>query len=135
MFINAVFTMFRAHREIIVFLLVGGLATLSHYCVAISSVFFMGLSLQVANIMGFGAGFVVSYLGHALLTFRSQITAQSFVRFILLAACNYGLSTLLLFVFSVKFELDYRVAFFLVVSILPVVSFFLGKYFVFQKAV
>jgi len=133
-FFELIASLCKKYREVAVFLCVGGVATLSHYGVAVTCVFFLGVSLQLANIMGFGAGFLVSYFGHARLTFKSQIDMTSFLKFIVLAACNYGLSAFLLFIFSEKLALDYRIAFFLVVSILPIVSFLAGKYLVFQTA-
>ena len=82
------------------FLVVGGVAALTH--MAVFALAQAHMWPEVANALGFGVAFFVSFAGHRLLSFRDAATSvrTSFGRFLITAlagfAANEGVFVLLL---------------------------------------
>ena len=68
---KALFQRLRGLPQLIQFVLVGGAAAATHLAVVGLLVTFAGLAPLHANVLAFLIAFVVSYNGHALLTFSS----------------------------------------------------------------
>lgn len=82
-----------ALRRIVVFGLVGGLASLLHIAVAGAAMRWGAVSIFVANMAGFALAFLWSYAGHYWLTFRSTRQHRSALpRFALTALAGYGVN-------------------------------------------
>ncbi len=92
----------RIGREIAVFIAVGLLATAVHYAVALSLTVLLPLTL--ANPCGFAVALIVSYLGHARLTFSAmagQIShRERFPRFALVALGGFALNQSIVLILS-----------------------------------
>ena len=91
------------HRlaEIARFGLVGGLATVTHFVIATAIFRAVPGSLFVANAIGFGVAFFVSYFGHYHLTFRANTAhGASVPKFALVALIGFLINTAVLWVFT-----------------------------------
>lgn len=86
----------RLPREAIAFGAVGIGATLTHFLTASVAVF-AGAGLSGANVIGFAVAFLVSYLGHYYLSFRStKAHRAAFWRFALVALIGFGVNNAVL---------------------------------------
>ena len=116
------------------FLGVGGLATVTHYLVAVSIVYLMVLNPEVANIIGFLVAFSVSFFGHWLWTFREQQARfnRALPAFAVVAVSMFLLNAmffhLLLRFTAIRFELCLLFA----QSIVLVLTFLVSKYWAFS---
>jgi len=87
--------------EIARFGFVGGIATLTHLAVAGVVFWMVPQRLFLANTFGFTVAFLVSYLGHHRLTFRSTSRhGQSVPRFALVAFAGFLINTAALWLFT-----------------------------------
>ena len=62
----------QAMKELLRYLLVGGLNTVFGYSIIFVLMYLLSWSPQASNIAGYGAGFVFSYILHRIITFRSR---------------------------------------------------------------
>lgn len=82
-----------------VFGAVGLTATLTHFLVASALFSLAAIPIFYANVVGFALAFLVSYLGHYHLSFRSTAPAISALsRFLAVALIGFALNNLVLFV-------------------------------------
>lgn len=124
-------------KQLFFFLLVGGSAALVHLLVVAGLVPLFSMNPLWANIIGFLVAFQVSYFGHRYLTFQQQAAQtqhkQAMPKFFAVAlgsfALNQGLYALLL-----QTTLDYRVALFIVLLVVAVVTFVISKLWAFKGA-
>jgi len=90
------------------------------------------LDATLANIFGYGAGIINSFIWNKYWTFqvRHETTAQ-FGRFLLLNICCLILSSASLFVFTDYLGWSYLPVWFVTMGIVTLVNFGLGKFWVF----
>jgi putative flippase GtrA len=110
--------------------IVGGGSAAIHYFVAVLLVFHLGASLQWANLAGFSCGFISSYLGQCLYTFKAKIGLKNIVGYVTLGCINYFFSVI---VISVLEEISPWLSFGVVVALLPMVGFLVSKYILFAN--
>lgn len=121
-------------RQLIRFGIVGVCAASTHF---LSLVFFveMGkLKPLVANIIAFMIAFQVSYWGHRRWTFRGTTTTHRVALQRLFIVCGSGFiaNEGLYYIFLEILHLPYQLALVIVLAILPIVNFILGKLWVFR---
>jgi putative flippase GtrA len=116
------------------FLIIGGLAFLTHLACVLVTVSQFEIPPLAANCLGFLAAFSLSYLGHRNWTFSAEKQAHNTTlsRFAIVAligfAINEGIYALLLQVFA----LDYRISLFATLCIAAVSTFFLSRNWAFH---
>ncbi len=93
-----------------------------------------GLQPLVANIIAFLIAFIVSYLGHRHLTFRASHVANrhALPRFFIVACLGFAINEFLYFVLLSFTSLDYRIALFIVLLTVAILTFVLGKLWAFS---
>src|SRR5690349_6327456 len=107
---------------------VGGLAAMVHLSVVVMIVQTMQIAPLVANVMGFLIGFQVSYYGHRYFTFADSDSLHrvAIPKLFLLQVMNFIINEYLFFVF-LSWQLPYPIALFLVLAIMPLITFFISK--------
>lgn len=125
---NLFFQLFR-------FGIVGVSAGAVHFSVV---VFFVEMSLLkplFANIIAFMIAFQVSYSGHRYWTFRGTVTDHrvAFPKLFLVSTLTFFANESLFYVFMSYFQLPYQVALLIVLTILPITTFALSKFWVFRS--
>ena len=122
----------RIGREIAVFIAVGLLATAVHYAVALSLTVLLPLTL--ANPCGFAVALIVSYLGHARLTFSAmagQIShRERFPRFALVALGGFALNQSIVLILS-QTTLPNWLVLGVALAVVPFATFIASKFWVF----
>lgn len=115
--------------------IVGGCAAGVHFSVLVFFVEIGHLKPLYANMIAFMFGFQVSYWGHRYITFAGTTTSHSVAlpRLFLVCFSGFIANEGLFYVFLVLFGLPYPIALILVLSILPLANFTLGKFWVFAK--
>lgn len=119
-------------REVVVFGLIGVLATAVHYLSALLAVELLGVSVLTANVLAYCVAVAVSYIGHTRFTFRASASRENFLRFITVSLSALGLSQLLLFVLQHLAWFPYQFNLLLGVGIIPVYSFICNKFWVYR---
>lgn len=119
-------------RQISRFGIVGLTAAAVHYTTVVSVVTYTGMHPLMANIIGFIVGFQVSYSGHRLWTFRESLVAhrEAYPKLLLVQAFNFIGNELLFFLF-LEMNLPYKLALVIVLTILPIFTFLMNKFWVF----
>lgn len=120
-------------REVIVFGLVGILATLTHYLIALLVVKWAGVGVLYANVFAYCVAVVVSFLGHSRLTFRADLDRGRFAKFVAASLSALAVSQSLLFVLTRLAIFDYQVNILAAVFVVPLYSFILNKFWVYRK--
>jgi putative flippase GtrA len=119
---------------------VGALATLAHALTFAAAIELGHLRPLLANFLGFGLALCVSFLGHFHWTFRAEARERGpdipsmFLRFALVALAGLLLNSLIVVVVLERLGFDYRVAMLLMVSVVPLLLFWLCKRFAFAAA-
>jgi putative flippase GtrA len=120
-------------REILTFGVVGVSATAAHYFTALILIEWGHVNLHLANFLGFSAGFGVSYLGQSIFTFKASLSWPTLAKYLVLAVSNYFISAITLEFLSDFLNLSHRIALLIMVMILPLMSYFVSKKFIFKK--
>jgi putative flippase GtrA len=112
---------------------VGGAATVLHVTVALAVQTLFQAPGQVANLAGFAAAVLLSYLGHARYTFG--VDAQSgpqFARFLLLSGLGLATSSATVWLVATKLGFGFTVAMVAVAIVVPTASYLAMRFWVFQ---
>ena len=114
--------------------LVGMLAAAVHFSMVVFFVETSGLQPLVANVFAFLIAFQVSYWGHRYWTFEGTITLHrvALPKLLFVNSLVFMANEVLYFFFLSTFHLPYALALFLVLTILPLVSFTLSKSWIFR---
>ena len=92
------------------------------------------LDATLANIFGYGAGTINSFIWNKFWTFRAQHkTSSQFVRFLLLNITCLIFSSFCLFVFTDYLNLPYIIVWFVTMGFITVINFISSKYWVFKE--
>lgn len=112
--------------------LVGLAASALHYCVVIILVDHFAYVPLMANIIGFCCGVQISYWGHRKWTFRgtraSHVSAAP--KMIVLQSANF-VANESLFYLLLSFSIPYNIALPIVLAVLPLLTYFMSKWWVF----
>lgn len=111
-------------RRIVTFAAVGGTAAATHFGFALAASAALGAAPLLANVVGYGAAVVLSYLGHAFLTFQRPVAdGPQFLRFLMISLAGLALSQTLTFVSVTLLDLPFVLALVLVVTVVPVFTY------------
>jgi len=90
------------------------------------------LDATLANIVGYAAGVINSFIWNKFWTFKvKHETANQFTRFLLLNISCLLFSSLSLFVFTDYLEFPYGPVWFVTMGVITVINFMISKYWVF----
>lgn len=111
---------------------VGILATLVHYSVALTLLWYHAFTAQQANLTAFLVAFVFSFVCHRRFTFRSQKSPlTSGPRFLLTAGSAYLISAAALKLLESGTSLPTTAQLVLAAGLIPVVTYLAGRFWVF----
>ncbi|AZL59488.1 GtrA family protein [Tabrizicola piscis] len=114
---------------------VGILATLVHVFTALAARSLLHVEVQQANLIGFALAFVVSYTGHARVTFNAPMrSGQQIYRFALVALTGFAASSATVWAVTGPMGLSFPVAMAAVAVIVPAISFVAMRMWVFTAA-
>ncbi|MFA5487841.1 MAG: GtrA family protein [Candidimonas sp.] len=117
------------------FVIVGAVAALTHWSVAVSCVSMLGVPPLLANVVGWLIAFIASFAGHYQLTFRHQHApfGQALRRFFVVSATGFSINELayawLLHVSSLRYD----VLLALILIAIAFLTFILGKIWAFRR--
>lgn len=113
---------------------VGGSAAAVHFCVVWLLVERWTLPALGANVLGFLLAFGVSFIGHHRLTFAAQQAdgKAALPRFFGVAVLGF-LCNELLYAVLLRFGVEYRLALFLVLGAVAVMTWWLGRHWAFRR--
>ncbi|MDP2106685.1 MAG: GtrA family protein [Desulfobulbaceae bacterium] len=122
-------------KELLRFAGVGGIATLTHYTVAVGLVYGLALHPEWANGCGFITAFAVSFIGHWRWTFRDQAARFHFAlpAFSLVAGGFFLLNATLFHLLLARSELRFELALLLVQAVIVALSFLFSRYWAFAQ--
>lgn len=118
-------------KQVLTFGLVGVLATLIHYTIALFCIERLFIAPLLANVIAYATAVTVSYLGHSALTFKKSRTKSNAVKFLTVSLLALALSQLVLHFLTIYTALGHRLIFMIVVFSIPALSFVLNKYWVY----
>jgi putative flippase GtrA len=130
----------RLAAQYIKFSMVGGAATATHALVFVILIEAFALPPLLANVFAFSIAIVVSFKGHFHWTFRSEAsmhiasvcqTYTAFAKFVLVAFLGLTLNSLAVYLVIEVLILPYLYAVVPMVSLVPVITFTLSKYWVY----
>lgn len=122
-------------REIVVFSLVGILATLTHYFSAIFVIELFGWHVMLANVVAYCIAVGVSFFGHSVFTFKAAMTRHRLVRFVVVSLTALLLTQLLLLGLTKIAWSGYRINMLAVVCVVPIYSYVVSKLWVYKKSI
>jgi putative flippase GtrA len=119
-------------REIVAFGVVGATAFLVHFAVVVATVP-LGVAPLLANVFGFVAAFVVSFVGHGRWSFPAEgrPVAPALKRFAVVAISGFALNESAYAVLLRATSLDYRLALFIVLAAVAGLTWLAGRYWAF----
>ncbi len=118
--------------EVAAFALVGGLATATHYLVALLLIERLGVGIYSANVAAYSTALGVSFFGHSLLTFRVALQKKVFLRFIGFSVVVFLFSQAILWLAQMAFPDSHRISMAIVVVLIPAVSYLVNKFLVYK---
>lgn len=123
------------HASVFWFGLVGAMAALTHYCIAVL-LEYRGATAHVANISGFLGAFPVSYFGHRFFSFALQNAPhkQALPKFFLVAVSGFVANHLMLLGLLTFTPLPFWLALAIVMSIVAMSTYFLSRFWAFKSA-
>lgn len=113
--------------------IVGVIATGTHYLVALLLTDVFGLSVLLSNILGYCTAVSISIFGHSAFTYRKKVTNTVIRRFIVVSLTALMTSEVILVVLTMHMDVNHRIALAVVVGIIPVITFFLNKFWVYSS--
>ena len=133
---NALLQKLRSLPQLIQFVLVGGAAAATHLAVVGLLVTFAGLAPLHANVLAFLIAFVVSYNGHALLTFSSaQVRGWAVMaKFFAVACLSFAANEFLYYIALHWLHWHYLPSLFAVLLVVAVVTFVAAKFWAFARS-
>ena len=115
------------------FIIIGLLAALTHYCIAIFLINRNYLDLKYANFIAFLTAFWVSYFGHHYFTFHSQQKVfQTLPKYLIVATSGFIFNETILLVLNYYLPNLLPILVILVIILTAIFTFFLNRTFAFR---
>ncbi|MDZ7922847.1 MAG: GtrA family protein [Marinagarivorans sp.] len=118
--------------QLIKFSIVGAVATLTHYCVALISIEALHINYLASNGIAYAAAVGCSYTGHTLFTFKTKHTNKKAMKFIAASLTAFALSQVTLHFLTIYTDINHRLIFLFIVLSIPIFSFLLNKFWVYR---
>jgi putative flippase GtrA len=122
-------------KQLLKFIIVGSFAALVHMLALYAIVTELTITPLIANIMAFFVAFNISFFGHHYWTFSGMRAPPRFSvgRFFIVSLSMMGLNECLFYIFYQVFQIYYLVAIFLVLIIIPPLTFVLSRQWAFRQ--
>ncbi len=117
-------------NQIIRFGVVGVTAAATHFCVALMLTEYVGVAIQISNLIGFWLGFILSYAGQVLFTFKAKLSRDNFLSYLGLGLINYCIACAIIFIGD--FWLPNWAVLGGTVVLIPLFSFLVSKLWIFR---
>ena len=101
--------------------------------VVYSILVFCGSNYIVANVIGYCAGVVNSYIWNSKFVFKRQQSKVLFTKFMLVNLITLSINTVLIFILIEKFEYGKYVSQLITISVSMIINFTLNKLWTFKK--
>jgi putative flippase GtrA len=126
---------FSQHASVVWFGIVGAVAALTHYCIAVF-LESQSASAHVANISGFLCAFPVSYFGHRFFSFAGQNSPhiKALPKFFLVAVGGFLANHLMLLIFLKFTNLPFWLALAFVMMVVALSTYLLSRFWAFKSA-
>lgn len=118
-------------RQVIVFGIIGVVATFVHYSVATALAVMNIVSIYLANLAGYLCAVSISYFGHNKFTFQVEHSRTLLVKFVSVSVIVFTCSELILLGLEHCFHLPHAISLAVVVLTIPVISFIMNKFWVY----
>src|SRR5450830_1351981 len=121
-------------RSLSWFGIIGSLAALVHYCVAVSLEGFMHISPAYSNIAGFVLAFPVSYFGHSKLSFANHQSShqEALPKFFAVALAGFIANQTLVLGLMHLFKLPFWLILGVVMVIIAITSYLMSRFCAFK---
>jgi putative flippase GtrA len=121
--------------QIMRFGVVGVTAALVHFSTVVLLVQDLHYAPLIANIAGFIVSFQFSYFGHRIWTFSETEVShrEAYPKLALIQSFNFGINEFLYY-FLLSMNLPYQPALIIVILVMPIFTYFVSKWWVFQSA-
>ncbi|MGE8590597.1 MAG: GtrA family protein [Alcaligenes sp.] len=122
-------------RQIILFILVGTLAAITHWGIVVAVVQALGTPALLANLFGWLVAFLVSFSGHYWLTFRQQQARllPALGRFFMVSAAGFAVNEASYAALLQYSGLRYDILLGLILIALAVLTFLAGRLWAFRR--
>ncbi|MGE8547682.1 GtrA family protein [Alcaligenes sp. Marseille-Q7550] len=126
---------FAMSRQIILFILVGTLAAITHWGIVVAVVQTLGAPALLANLFGWLVAFLVSFSGHYWLTFRQQQARllPALGRFFMVSAAGFAVNEASYAALLKYSGLRYDILLGLILIALAVLTFLAGRLWAFRR--
>lgn len=112
----------------------GFFATLAYYVLGLFFVNLLKLPLLVGNTLAFLLSFVVSYIGQAHWTFKTNRSiGETLPKFAMAQIFGFFLNSFIIDTLCRRFTIPYPLAMLVAIGIVPLVTFLLCKFWIFRK--
>lgn len=122
---------FYINKEFILFLVVGGINTLSG--VGFSFIYSKYLGANMAFVLGYITSLLISYTLNTIITFRDKFGLNRFCKFVFSYIPNFVIQNIVVFIVYNKMGCAEIVAYFLAAILGIPITFFFMKVFAFKK--
>lgn len=120
--------------EILRFIIVGGLATLTHITISFICVIKLQIHTSIANVLGYSFAVLISYVGNYHFTFKSNAKHKNqFPKFFFVSISGLLISSFITYITCSVFEGSITIAMSLVVIFVPLSTFVTSKFWVFRN--
>lgn len=121
-------------KQVFAFGCVGVLATAVHYCVALFLSESQLTSVYIANICGYLCAVLVSLYGHSIFTYKKKVNVVVAQRFAIVSLSTLACSEVILYILQSALQINHRISLAIIVISIPVVSFFMNKFWVYSNS-
>lgn len=121
----------KALREVSAFVVVGFLATVTHYAVGVTVFYALdwGLGVLTVNFVAFSVAFLVTYFGNAIFVFPgTRLGPRSFLRFLAVSLVSLALNQGIVYVLVDLAGIPYWQALIAVLLVVPPATFLSLKF-------
>ncbi len=137
---NNIIELYKKHKEIINYIIVGGLTTVVSMGVFYGSTWTIldgnnSIELQIANVISWIGAVVFSYFANRIFVFESkeQNILKEFLAFISSRLFTLLLDMATMFVLSTLLQINYNISKIVAMVIVTVGNYVIGKFLVFKK--
>lgn len=125
---------YRRHSAIFRFIIIGGIATVVHYIMALCAHHIFGLSPLWSNFIAFCTAFNVTYIGNYFWVFEANTDHKtSFAKSLTVSLSGLLLSQIIIWVLTETLGAAFHITLIIAVMFVPMVTFTLNRLWVFKS--